>query len=173
MFATCAVVATALAQIFTNTYQKSLECDAMQLLYHTSPIIAMVQATPVFLYAVYCPLFILYWMFIFVSGYVCRECSVWAPCLTTFPSCALSSTPIAARWISVRATIPSRWYYGLNLSIFCALAISCLFALGVNISNYLVLGKTSPMTYQVWLLSFLPPHVYNFLLMHYLFCDRF
>lgn len=27
--------------------------------------------------------------------------------------------------------------------------ISCLFALGVNISNYLVLGATSPLTYQV------------------------
>jgi solute carrier family 35 protein E3 len=27
--------------------------------------------------------------------------------------------------------------------------VSCVFALGVNISNYLVLGKTSPLTYQV------------------------
>ncbi len=27
--------------------------------------------------------------------------------------------------------------------------MSCIFALGVNISNYLVLGKTSPLTYQV------------------------
>lgn len=42
-FAGCAVTATALAQIYTNTYQKSLECDAMQLLYHTSPIIAVVS----------------------------------------------------------------------------------------------------------------------------------
>lgn len=29
------------------------------------------------------------------------------------------------------------------------IAISCLLALGVNITNYLVLGKTSPLTYQV------------------------
>lgn len=29
------------------------------------------------------------------------------------------------------------------------IALSCVFALGVNISNYLVLGKTSPLTYQV------------------------
>ncbi len=29
------------------------------------------------------------------------------------------------------------------------IALSCCFALGVNISNYLVLGKTSPLTYQV------------------------
>ena len=43
VFAACAVVATALAQIFTNTYQKSLDCNAMQLLYHTSPIIALVR----------------------------------------------------------------------------------------------------------------------------------
>lgn len=31
------------------------------------------------------------------------------------------------------------------------IVISCVFALGVNISNYLVLGKTSPLTYQVTL----------------------
>lgn len=49
-FASCAVVATALAQIFTNTYQKSLDCDAMQLLYHTSPLIAagMLGMSPFF-----------------------------------------------------------------------------------------------------------------------------
>ena len=29
------------------------------------------------------------------------------------------------------------------------ITLSCFFALGVNISNYLVLGKTSPLTYQV------------------------
>ena len=29
------------------------------------------------------------------------------------------------------------------------IAVSCFFALGVNISNYLVLGMTSPLTYQV------------------------
>ena len=29
------------------------------------------------------------------------------------------------------------------------IGISCVFALGVNISNYLVIGKTSPLTYQV------------------------
>lgn len=42
IFALCAVVATAMSQIFTNTYQKSLDCNAMQLLYHTSPVIALV-----------------------------------------------------------------------------------------------------------------------------------
>lgn len=44
VFACLAVVATALAQIFTNTYQKSLDCNALQLLYHTSPYIALVSA---------------------------------------------------------------------------------------------------------------------------------
>lgn len=43
VFAALAVVATALAQIFTNTYQKSLDCNALQLLYHTSPYIALVR----------------------------------------------------------------------------------------------------------------------------------
>jgi hypothetical protein len=45
VFAVCAVIATALAQIFTNTYQKSLDCNALQLLYHTSPIIALGMIT--------------------------------------------------------------------------------------------------------------------------------
>lgn len=42
-FAVCAVVATAMAQIFTNTYQKSLDCNALQLLYHTAPYITLVS----------------------------------------------------------------------------------------------------------------------------------
>lgn len=41
VFASCAVIFTALAQIFTNTYQKSLDCNALQLLYHTSPYISI------------------------------------------------------------------------------------------------------------------------------------
>jgi glucan phosphoethanolaminetransferase (alkaline phosphatase superfamily) len=43
VIACCAVIATGMAQIFTNTYQKSLNCDALQLLYHTSPYIALVK----------------------------------------------------------------------------------------------------------------------------------
>jgi len=35
------------------------------------------------------------------------------------------------------------------------IAVSCVFALGVNISNYLVLGKTSPLTYQVCVAEFI------------------
>lgn len=34
------------------------------------------------------------------------------------------------------------------------IAVSCVFALGVNISNYLVLGMTSPLTYQVRVFTF-------------------
>lgn len=47
-FATCGVIATAMAQIFTNTYQKSLDCNALQLLYHTSPFIALVSFSLLF-----------------------------------------------------------------------------------------------------------------------------
>lgn len=43
-----AIASTAMAQIFTNTYQKSLSCDALQLLYHTSPYIALVIRSPSF-----------------------------------------------------------------------------------------------------------------------------
>lgn len=50
MFASCAVAATGMAQIFTSTYQKSLGCNAMQLLYHSSPQIAlgMLVMCPIF-----------------------------------------------------------------------------------------------------------------------------
>lgn len=97
IFATCAIVFTALAQIFTNTYQKSLECNALQLLYHTSPYIAvgMLIMSPFF--------------------------------------------------DDMRALAQYEYTPGVIFRIL----LSCCFALGVNISNYLVLGKTSPLTYQV------------------------
>lgn len=97
VFAVCAVVATALAQIFTNTYQKSLDCNALQLLYHTSPYIALGML-------IMCCFF--------------DDLGAFAEFQYTTP-CVLR------------------------------IALSCAFALGVNISNYLVLGKTSPLTYQV------------------------
>ena len=60
-----------MAQIFTNTYQKSLDCNALQLLYHTSPIIAVVRILlPSFL----CCLLICY-SFVCVSGvFYCVLC---------------------------------------------------------------------------------------------------
>lgn len=39
--------------------------------------------------------------------------------------------------------------YQYTLPTVMRILLSCVFALGVNISNYLVLGKTSPLTYQV------------------------
>ena len=36
-----------------------------------------------------------------------------------------------------------------HVGLLLRIGVSCVFALGVNISNYLVLGKTSPLTYQV------------------------
>lgn len=91
------MVATALAQIFTNTYQKSLDCNAMQLLYHTSPYIT----------------------------------------LGMLIMCAFFDD------------LHSFAHYKYTPECVIRIAVSCFFALGVNISNYLVLGKTSPLTYQV------------------------
>ena len=96
-FAVCAVVATSMAQIFTSTYQKSLGCDALQLLYHTSPIILVGMI-------VMCPMF--------------DDTTGLAEFVYT-PGCVYR------------------------------ILLSCCFALGVNISNYLVLGKLGPLTYQV------------------------
>lgn len=97
VFALCAIVATSMAQIFTNTYQKSLDCNAMQLLYHTSPIISIGM---------------------------------------------LIMSPFFDDWGKL-------WVYQFSQPCCIRIAASCVFALGVNISNYLVLGKTSPLTYQV------------------------
>jgi len=97
VFAICAVIATSMAQIFTNTYQKSLDCNALQLLYHTSPYITlgMLLMSPLF--------------------------------------------------DDVHALSTYKYSTGCVTRI----VISCVLGLGVNISNYLVLGKTSPLTYQV------------------------
>ena len=97
VFAACAVAATGMAQIFTSTYQKSLGCNAMQLLYHTAPMIAGGML-------IMCPMF-----------------------------------------DNVTELMNYQYTYGVVGRI----SMSCCFALGVNISNYMVLGKTSPLTYQV------------------------
>ena len=97
IFASFAVLFTSLAQIFTSSYQKQLECDALQLLYHSSPLIAMgmLVLTPMF--------------------------------------------------DNVKYLVQSEF----SIPLINHILISCVLALGVNISNYLVLGKTSPLTYQV------------------------
>ncbi len=97
VFAACGVIATALSQIFTNTYQKSLDCNAVQLLYHSAPMIS-------FGMLVMCPFF--------DDVDELRAFEFTAPCLLR-------------------------------------IGLSCVFAIGVNVSNYLVIGKTSPLTYQV------------------------
>lgn len=97
LFAIAAVLFTSLAQIFTSTYQKQLECDALQLLYHTAPLIAV-------------GMLIMIPFFDNVKYLMVTEFSV----------------PLIAHVL-----------------------LTCFLALGVNISNYLVLGKTSPLTYQV------------------------
>lgn len=97
VFAACAVAATGMAQIYTSSFQKSLGCDALQLLYHTSPIIAVGML-------VMCPMF---------------------------------------------DDITALMAYQYTPGALFRILLSCVFALGVNISNYVVLGKTSPLTYQV------------------------
>jgi len=92
-----AVVFTALSQIFTNRYSKALNCDALQLLYHTSPIMTLA-------------------MFFMI------------PLLDDF-----------------QALQKFEW----NVEVIISILVSCVLALAVNISNYLVLSKTSPLTYQV------------------------
>jgi len=50
LFAAIAVVATSLSQVFFDPLRKEIECDALQALYHTSPLIAagMLTCSPAF-----------------------------------------------------------------------------------------------------------------------------
>ncbi len=97
IFAGFAVLFTSLAQIFTSSYQKQLECDALQLLYHSSPLIAG-------------------GMFLMIPAFD-----------------------------NVKYLVKTEF----SVPLINHVLVSCVLALGVNISNYLVLGKTSPLTYQV------------------------
>lgn len=96
-YACCAVFFTACAHLFTSKFSKSLEADAMQLLYHTSPVVAagMILLIPIF----------------------------------------ESPAEIAA----------FEWTSGTLSRVL----ITCLLSVAVNVSNYMVLGKTSALTYQV------------------------
>lgn len=95
VYAAVAVLCTVASQTFTSSLQRSLSCDANQLLYHTSPLIALGMLG-------LCPIF------------------------DDLSTISLS-----------------------NLALVRDIFLSCILALGVNITNYLVLGKTSPLTYQV------------------------
>ena len=78
-------------------YQKRLSCNALQLLYLTSPIIML-------------------GMMILIPFF---------------------------------DDIDKLMNYNWTWEVVCSILLSCILALGVNVSNYLVLGKTSPLTYQV------------------------
>lgn len=108
VFAFLAVVFTTCSQFFTQRYQAVLECNAMQLLYLTSPLISvgMLVLAPFF-----------------------DDLGA----LQTF----LSGTGEGEEGSSSKVALLG-W-----------IMISCVLALGVNMSNYLVLGKSSPLTYQV------------------------
>jgi len=121
VYATLAVLATAMSQIFTNTYQKSLDCNALQLLHHTSPIIGLVCVC------------------------VCATLSSLSDACAYARCCVqgmLVLCPVFDDVTALQRHVLTRGCVG-------RIALSCVFALGVNISNYLVLGKTSPLTYQV------------------------
>lgn len=96
-FAAAAVLCTVFSQIFTSKHQKALECDALQMLHHTAPLITVGMA-------VLCPFF-----------------------------------------DNVPGLLEFEWHALLLRDVL----LSCVFAFGVNVSNYMVLRLTGPLTYQV------------------------
>lgn len=101
LYATAAVLSTTLAQIFTNTIQRGLGLNHMQLLYHTSPLIGLGMLTLV-------PVF-----------------------------------------DDVGSGDASLFQFEWNAEVVAVALFTGLFAVGVNVTNYLVIGKTSPLTYLV------------------------
>lgn len=96
-YALIAVAFTALGQIYTGSSQQQLGLDSMQLLHHSSPIIA-------------------------VGMFVC---------------------------IFLFDDVGALLQFEYTSSAVFLIALTCVLAVGVNVSNYLVIGKTSPITYQV------------------------
>lgn len=92
-----AVLVTSIGQILCSQYQKELECDPMQLLYSTCPLVTvgLLGAIPIF--------------------------------------------------HDVEALMHTR----LSPKLLAHVMLSCVCALGINTTNYMVLGKTSALTYQV------------------------
>jgi solute carrier family 35, member E3 len=134
VFAIVAVVFTTFSQIFTQRYQAALECNALQLLYLTSPLICfgMVLLAPFFDN-----------VRDFQAKYMPPRLGGLGP--DTLPVRMLERDDDEAVASATAAGAAEAAGGGLAVWIF----LSCVLALGVNISNYLVLGKTSPLTYQV------------------------
>lgn len=95
--AAVAVLVTSIGQILCSQYQKELECDSMQLLYSTCPLVTLglLGAAPIF--------------------------------------------------HDIEAVMEA----SITSQLATHIVLSCVCALGINITNYLVLGKTSALTYQV------------------------
>jgi solute carrier family 35 protein E3 len=126
VFGTCSILSTVFAQIYTSRNQGKLDCDAFQLLYHTSPIISLGMFVMAFFFDDVSSLYAL------MAG----DESVLDNNLESLPS---------ERQGDAGELMPSPSYNTLAFHIL----LSCLLAIAVNISNYIVLGKTSPLTYQV------------------------
>jgi len=112
VYAVVAVLFTTLAQIFAFSHQKELGLDAMQLLYHTSPIIAVGMCLLIPFFDQILP-----------------------------PTFGPEATSVIPK--------PNLYYFGYTVASGVTILTTCVFAVAVNLTNYLVIGKTSPITYQV------------------------
>ncbi len=97
IYAFLAVVFTTCAQVFTSRFQKELQCNGLQLLYHTSPLISI--------------------------------------------GMLLLSLAMEG--------MPGRLFSEPTMGALLRIIISCVFALMVNVTNYVVLGETDALTYQI------------------------
>ena len=145
VFALVAVVFTTFSQIFTQRYQAALECNALQLLYLTSPLIClgMVFLAPFFDN-----------IRDFQGKYMPARLGGLGPDTLPLPL-PLGDADADADGHRLLGRDDDGAMLGAGAGaeggggLAVWILLSCVLALGVNISNYLVLGKTSPLTYQV------------------------
>ncbi|GKV09614.1 hypothetical protein SLEP1_g21086 [Rubroshorea leprosula] len=127
-----AVVTTCVAQIMTNTIQKKFKVSSTQLLYQSCPY----QAITLFIIGP------------FLDGLLTNK-NVFAfkytPQVLVRRKCFDFSTFFCLDYL-----VYSNNYFYTNPSWFqFFIVLSCLISVSVNFSTFLVIGKTSPVTYQV------------------------
>ncbi|CAI0452988.1 unnamed protein product [Linum tenue] len=122
-----AILTTCVGQILTNTIQKRLNVSSTQLLYQSAPFQAAV---------------------LFISGPLVDQF------LTKKNVFAYKYNPLVVVKIHFCSISPSNlpketdiWHLFVVLQTF--ILLSCVIAVAVNFSTFMVIGKTSPVTYQV------------------------
>lgn len=128
LFGAAAITFTASAHILIGSIQEDLGLDFLQLLYHSAPMVAsgMLVLSPAF-------------DTVFVSA---------PSAASAAPTIALTGTATITATHASSAKVPLL-AYSWTLEVGILILLTCAFAIGVNLSNFMIIGRSSPVTYQV------------------------